>query len=108
MKRFLLAIALCLAAYTQADASITYQLVTDQATYNSTPGGSVLVNLFLQEVTTGTSVSYLADTSANGGQGLFGFGLLVTRSTGSATLGAAVKNTTDFNGSFLVNPNGAT
>jgi len=108
MKRFLLAMAVCLVAFSQAEASISYQLVTDQSSYTLSSAGTVVVNLFLQETTTGTSQSYLADTSATGGQGLFGFGLLVTRSSGTATLGTAVKNTTDFNGNFLVNPNGAT
>jgi hypothetical protein len=61
----------------QARASVTYQYVTDQTSYTASTGTQVTVDVFLQEVLTGTSTSII---TAEGG--LFGAGFLVSQSAG--------------------------
>jgi hypothetical protein len=61
----------------EARASVTYQYVTDSTSYSAAAGANVTVNVFLQEVLTGSSTSII-----NFDGGLFGAGFLVSQQTG--------------------------
>jgi hypothetical protein len=76
----LLGLAGWLALDAPAQASISYQYVTDQATYNATPGQTVTVNLYLQEVLTGGSTSLI---NSDGGLYGAGVGIQFSKSTTS-------------------------
>jgi hypothetical protein len=73
-----------------AQASISYQYVTDQTNYTAASGTSVQISIFLQETVTGTSSSLIAQEG-----GMFGIGALVTKTSGSATFDTSV------NGGFI-------
>jgi hypothetical protein len=107
MRRILALTLVSVAVFAiRARADITYQYVTDQSAYTAAAGTNVTVSVFLQETVTGTSKSLLASEG-----GLFGFGVLVTKTSGDATLptsGFAVNNAAPpngFNGNQAQNPN---
>jgi hypothetical protein len=97
MRRILALTLVSVAAFAvSARADITYQYVTDQSAYTAAAGTNVVVSVFLQETVTGTNTSLLASEG-----GLFGFGALVTRTSGTATLptnGFVVNNAAPPNG----------
>jgi len=84
MRKVLLAVA-CWATISlgNARADIAYSYVTDAASYGSTAkaGDVVTVSLYLQETLTNGSVSLVMLDG-----GLFGAGIMVTRSSGDATI----------------------
>ena len=91
MRRFAIALTVLLAACAgPAQASISYQYVTDigasGSTYNTTAANtSVTINVFLQETLTGGSQSLI-----NGDGGLYGGGFYVVRSSSTGSANDAV------------------
>jgi hypothetical protein len=88
--------AVLLGVFHQANASVVYSYVAQQSTYNAQPGASVTVNVYLQELLTGNSTSFIASDG-----GLSGFVAVVNRVPGTlppmpSILSAAAANTTDF------------
>ncbi len=81
-------LALALVCPGVAEASISYQYVTDATTYSGTTGSTVNVSVYLQETVSGTSTSILAAQN-----GLFDYGIYVAGNT-SATGASTISNYT--------------
>ena len=90
------AAVLGVAGVQRAGASVIYQYVADMPSSPATPNTTITVPLFLQETLTNGSASILSDP--NQGNGLFGAGVTVSRTTGSATMTGVNLNTKDFGG----------
>jgi hypothetical protein len=98
MRRFgmVLAAALWACWGLQARATISYQYVVADSSFNNVSnvsvasGATVTVNLYLQETVTGTDSSLIASEN-----GLFGAGVFVTKSgtTGDSTVSSIAGNT---------------
>jgi hypothetical protein len=84
----LCALALLAGLPLQARADISYVYVTDQSNYNVAAGASVTVNVFLQEILTGTSTSLIAQ---DGGM-LSAAAAVALKSGTSATITTASAN----------------
>jgi hypothetical protein len=78
----LLGVAAGLALALPARASVSYEYITDQSTYNAAPGQTVTVKLYLQEVLTGASASLI---NSNGGLFSAGVGIQYSSNTTSTS-----------------------
>jgi hypothetical protein len=79
----------------QAGASVVYTYVSDQSTYQGTPGTTIPVSLYLKEVVTSPDSSVIEHDG-----GLFAIGAQVAGPSGSnlATITSQTANSADFGG----------
>jgi len=87
-------------AATPASASVVYSYVTDSTAYSGTAGGTVVVNVYLDETLSGSNKTSII----NANNGLFGAGVGIqlsgTSTTGSAITGVSPNNSSASNGGF--------
>src|SRR5262249_8529129 len=79
-----------------ARADLSYQYVTHASTYTTSAGGTVTVNVFLQETFTSGTPTLIGPSGSE--KGLFSAGIAANLLTGSATItGATLNNNTASN-----------
>ena len=95
LSLFLLVMAALAMLTGRVRADVIYNFVTDQATYEVTPGGTVSVDVYLQETLVGGSSSELVAQD-----GLFSFDVIVDVASAPSDPAAIVASTAnaDFNG----------
>src|SRR5215204_4006084 len=87
IRRFLMTLAAVALTGSTTSAALTYNFEAGQATYNVTPGGTVLVPIYLRETVTSPSTSQIVAED-----GLFSFGITVDQTSGSGQMTGLARN----------------